>query len=477
MASKSRVVPGTYRITVDALIWGWPYASGSYPPFTVAAGQIYTAPIKVQRLPYAVALKVRQGETVSFPSVARNGIPGSKVIEIYNFTGNSSLSVTAALTNGTGYNLSSSSFSINQDDKATLTVTTITSMSNAFPDTLTISSGGISKSVNLSFFVTPLNGDISTKEELAAIAGNLGGTYKLTSNITLNNWTPIGGTFTGTFDGNGKTITINQFDPDAFPSAVTSYTGLFSQTSGAEIKDLEVNLIVNQTINTSAYTRIAGISGFDKGSDFSRVAVTGNMNITVNQSGTGRAFLAGIAAAVNAGTTIKDCYCDVNLTLDTNDNLTRVGGITNINEAASSSDTVAILNCFYAGSINVDTSRGTNYAYIGGILGSTHTIVTTTIDNCAVVSPSIIYTTTSSYGYVRRIVSETSTLLTLSNCVANSGMTLTRNGTAVTITSNPSGIDGENKTAAQLATQSTYAGMGWDFVNVWQMGANWPELR
>jgi hypothetical protein len=82
---------------------------------------------------------------VSFPSVVRGGI---------------------------GYSLSSSSFSINQDDKDR-----ITSTSNTFPDTLSISSGGISKSVDLSFIVTPQGGDISTKEELAAIAGKLDGNY------------------------------------------------------------------------------------------------------------------------------------------------------------------------------------------------------------------------------------------------------------------------------------------------------------
>jgi hypothetical protein len=61
-ASKSQVIPGTYRIAVDTLIWGWPYAAGSHPPFTVKAGKTYTAPITMQRLNDTVALKVSQGK-------------------------------------------------------------------------------------------------------------------------------------------------------------------------------------------------------------------------------------------------------------------------------------------------------------------------------------------------------------------------------------------------------------------------------
>jgi hypothetical protein len=32
IATKSQVSPGTYEVTVDAFVWGWPYATGNYPP-------------------------------------------------------------------------------------------------------------------------------------------------------------------------------------------------------------------------------------------------------------------------------------------------------------------------------------------------------------------------------------------------------------------------------------------------------------
>jgi len=64
------------------------------------------------------------------------------------------------------------------------------------------------------------------------------------------------------------------------------------------------------------------------------------------------------------------------------------------------------------------------------------------------------------------------------------GMTLTRNGSTVTATSNANGIDGENITAAQAKTQTWWtstAGIStWDFGTVWQWddnGVNMPSLR
>jgi hypothetical protein len=65
--------------------------------------------------------------------------------------------------------------------------------------------------------------------------------------------------------------------------------------------------------------------------------------------------------------------------------------------------------------------------------------------------------------------------MTVSSCAAFSSMTITKNSSPVATTSNPNGIDGADKTAAELSQQSTYP--GWDFTNVWQMGANWPVLR
>ena len=79
--------------------------------------------------------------------------------------------------------------------------------------------------------------EIDSAEDFAAIKDNLGGSYKLTADITITE--PIsykneGAWFTGTLDGNGKTITINFTDNDR------ARTGLFCSAGGCTIKNLTV---------------------------------------------------------------------------------------------------------------------------------------------------------------------------------------------------------------------------------------------
>lgn len=83
---------------------------------------------------------------------------------------------------------------------------------------------------------------ISTEAQLKAIANNLSGTYVLENDITLSGdeWTPIGTSdhpFTGTLDGNGKTInglTVgNGADNDS-----NNDKAFFGFTNGATVKTL-----------------------------------------------------------------------------------------------------------------------------------------------------------------------------------------------------------------------------------------------
>lgn len=89
--------------------------------------------------------------------------------------------------------------------------------------------------------------EIRTAEELAAIGTDketLSGSYILINDLTLDDWVPIGRMdhdgemgFSGTFDGNGHTITINSFGPETDNRSV----GLFGVVDGkGEIKNLRV---------------------------------------------------------------------------------------------------------------------------------------------------------------------------------------------------------------------------------------------
>ncbi|GAE16409.1 hypothetical protein JCM6292_2833 [Bacteroides pyogenes JCM 6292] len=88
---------------------------------------------------------------------------------------------------------------------------------------------------------------IRTAEELMAIGTDkeaLSGSYILMNDLTLDGWMPIGRMdkdgetgFSGTFDGNGRTITLNSFYPETDNRSV----GLFGVVDGkGEIKNLRV---------------------------------------------------------------------------------------------------------------------------------------------------------------------------------------------------------------------------------------------
>ena len=73
---------------------------------------------------------------------------------------------------------------------------------------------------------------IGTGEALASMS--MEGDYYLTDDIEIDQWTPLG-VFTGTLDGRGHTVTIDQCLPDA-----AGHTGLFSVTEGAVLRNLIV---------------------------------------------------------------------------------------------------------------------------------------------------------------------------------------------------------------------------------------------
>ena len=83
---------------------------------------------------------------------------------------------------------------------------------------------------------------ITTREGLAAIANDLGGSYALGADIDLGgaDWTPIGNVsapFTGTLYGNGRVIR-NLVCTNSLSGA--DYRGLFGCANGATIESVSV---------------------------------------------------------------------------------------------------------------------------------------------------------------------------------------------------------------------------------------------
>lgn len=159
--------------------------------------------------------------------------------------------------------------------------------------------------------------EISTAETFAQMRAN--GNYILTEDITVS--TPYANDFSGTFDGNGHTITLR--------ISSTSYnTGLFSKI---------------------------GQNGTVK-------------NVITAGSVTGRS-VTGAVAGLNYGT-IQKCWNQANVTGTTN-----VGGIVGTNGSSSSSNLIhaTVTGCYNTGSV-----KGTRY--IGGIVGNS---ANSTLEKCA----------------------------------------------------------------------------------------------
>ena len=490
----TNIAPGDYVVTVIATYHGYNFAYGESEEVTVTGTGSTPAPIQLQRLPFGgsdipgvglinggIVLNIPNITTShTFPGILDGDNPDHFVIEIGNFSNESSATITANVTGGFIFSslTDSITISIAQDNYGELRIVP-PNTSGTHTGTLNINSttGGFNKSVALSIAVDSSIIPITTEVELAAIGtdvATLAGSYILMSDLSLSSWEPINGTFTGIFDGNGHTITINNFT-STIPGNM--YIGLFSQTGGAEIFDLKINLNIDQIINTTlSRIWIGGLSGFNSqgGSVFSRIAVTGEMRFTINNNS--GIYIGGIMSAVNlpAGTTVTltDCYSNVDIILTSDSRVRGVGGITNFNEMCNAG-TLNIVNNLYAGSISVTTTN-TGAFYVGGIFGMNHTIPAINISNSAVVSTSLSISGSATSG-IQRIIGETSVNATMSGNIARGDMSVIRNSTPISVINDPGGVDGEDKTAAELFLPASYP--GWDFVNVWQMGAGWPILR
>jgi hypothetical protein len=127
---------------------------------------------------------------------------------------------------------------------------------------------------------------IETEADLADIGIGLpaSGDYELADDLVLTNWTPICDpnagidTFTGTFDGEGHTITINSFDSGAVSG---TYLGIFAVADGATFSDLTVDVEAGTvTPVTSQY--VGGLVAYATGATFDGITVTGALDVNVS---------------------------------------------------------------------------------------------------------------------------------------------------------------------------------------------------
>ncbi len=262
--------------------------------------------------------------------------------------------------------------------------------------------------------------EISSAEELAAIKENLSGNYVLTADIDLAGaeWSPIGTwvpsgeseeeqeipssefAFTGTFDGNGHTISNLKVDqPEGWA------LGLFGCISGAEVRNFTLE---NASVDGSAMS--ADIVGYAFMSTVDSVnLVNGKVTAHLGEL-TSEGMFGGIVGA-GMGSLINNCTAEAVITIpDGMANAGIIGGgleMTNVSGCYAAGTITAGDDCYGLGGIsgcgfaaeyfkdntaeNVMITAGNNCFWIGGITGyaggyenEEFGMPVTVFENCAV---------------------------------------------------------------------------------------------
>lgn len=181
-------------------------------------------------------------------------------------------------------------------------------------------------------------GTVSSAKEFAEM--DAGGSYKLTADITVTE--PYANEFTGTFDGNGHTVTL------ALENEAGECQALFSKIAASGKVQ---NLGIAGTVTGKKY--VGGIAGKNAGS----IENCKNTAAIKGASADGR-WIGGIAGETSNGSKILNCYNIGTISSDRSGKGVCLGGI------AGNAPSAKISNCYNAGQIV--TKSTTNYGAIAG---------------------------------------------------------------------------------------------------------------
>lgn len=159
--------------------------------------------------------------------------------------------------------------------------------------------------------------EISTPEDLAAMANDPSGSYMLMEDLDMEGITWNCFDFSGTLDGNGHSIlnlsvtqsgenteTALDGNQKEYPAV---YAGLFAKLEGAEVKNL--NLVnIRGLVETDQPCFLGGIAGYSMDSTVSGCTVTGQLELRAHEG------ILGVAGVLGYGLgTIDGCTVDVTL--------------------------------------------------------------------------------------------------------------------------------------------------------------------
>jgi hypothetical protein len=215
------------------------------------------------------------------------------------------------------------------------------------------------------------------------------GEYLLTADITLENWMPIGAAvkqpFTGTFDGNGKTITLKGFNPDAENITIMidnkgdfisiTFLGIFWWSDGAVIRDF--NLVLNLGTEDSPldwsscpadWLIVGGVVGNANQTEIRNIILSGKL--IANRPTDDELLIGGIAGGGEDGTVISGCASSLKIEATAAAGEVSAGGIAELLHDANS----RIENCHTTGDVSAEGTK----VSVGGLVRD----FTGTIKNC-----------------------------------------------------------------------------------------------
>ena len=214
-----------------------------------------------------------------------------------------------------------------------------------------------------------------------------GTTVFLDSDIDLNglSFEPIGKNttfyFTGTFDGQGHTIS------NLVMNTTLSHAGLFGYSSGLTIKNVVIDDSCSFVVHNSGTTHSGSLVGqcvaTDDTCNIESNVNMGSVNFNGIINGYNSLYIGGIIGYIssyssNYDSSVKNCANYGTVTFSGIDSYSYLGGIVGYSFSISSFNKVYIQNCLNYGSI---VHNGTTYSwlYVGEITAGSNYIV---IENC-----------------------------------------------------------------------------------------------
>jgi hypothetical protein len=332
---------------------------------------------------------------------------------------------------------------------------------------------------------------IATADDLLALAvdtNNYDKHFVLTADIDLSSHTFTtaviapntdnasddvqGVAFSGVFDGAGHKISNLTIDTGGTEA---DYLGLFGYTSGGEIKNVRLE---NVTITSGDDSEeLGGLVG-ENGGTISNCYSTGNVT-----GGDDSWALGGLVGYNYEGSSISNCYSTSNVT--GGDNSSDLGGLAGYNDQDGS-----IINCFSTGIV----AGGNNSSDLGGLAGENYygevnnSYSTGTVTGGANYLGGLVGYNDS--GDISKCYS-TGTVTGDANYLGglvgrNDAGTVTACFWNITTSGRSASAGGTGLPTTDMMKQSTYTGVGWDFVgetvngtaDIWTIneGVSYPKL-